>query len=174
VPTIASAQFVAPTTQSTLNATMCGEVDSCAALSYTSTVSDGTSGFTCTAAGQCSRSTSCSGWGVNPDTGYMFLGRADCSPVVTLGDTGIWQNGQFREVGRISIEGAGGSLILSAATLDACTSGAEGEIQRDALSGGASTGHATRLCLCQSDGAASYAWRNVITGNVGTSSTCPD
>lgn len=56
-------------------------------------------------------------------------------------------------------------------TLPTCASGIEGQVASDAASG-VSTGAATRLCYCQSNGSASYAWRNIITGTVGTSTTC--
>jgi hypothetical protein len=54
-----------------------------------------------------------------------------------------------------------------------CTSAYEGSIVRDNTSG-ISTGHKTRLCLCESNGSATYAWQNVVSGTVGTSTTCSD
>lgn len=76
---------------------------------------------------------------------------------------------------------------LSAATLDAyiggqihqkgnpslltCAAGLEGMLSRDVLSGVA-TGKRTKLCLCTSAGASDYVWQNVVTGTLGTTTTC--
>jgi len=56
-----------------------------------------------------------------------------------------------------------------------CNSSREGQVQNAGEGGGTNRGARTRLCLCTSDGAASptYAWQNIVTGNVGTTTTCP-
>lgn len=61
------------------------------------------------------------------------------------------------------------------ASLATCASATEGNISRDTLAGG-TTGHRTRVCLCTSNGAGTpaYAWQNVVSGTVGTTSTCSD
>lgn len=66
-----------------------------------------------------------------------------------------------------------GSMKQVAATLRTCAAGTEGLITRDAAAGG-STGARTRYCLCTSDGGGSpaYAWQNLVTGTVGTTTTC--
>ncbi len=78
--------------------------------------------------------------------------------------------------------GSNGSLTLlagswkqSVTALPTCASGTEGFITRDTLKGG-TTGHRTAMCLCTSDGAGSpaYAWTNMTTGTVGTTTTCSD
>lgn len=56
--------------------------------------------------------------------------------------------------------------------LPTCGSGFEGQLRSD-FAGGASTGARTRLCVCTSDGAAVYAWQNLATAAVGTTTTCP-
>lgn len=56
-------------------------------------------------------------------------------------------------------------------TLDTCAVAFEGTVERDVLAGVA-TGARTRLCVCTSAGASDYAWQNVVTGTVGTSTTC--
>jgi hypothetical protein len=63
----------------------------------------------------------------------------------------------------------------TAAALGTCTAALENTIKRDYASGG-STGDTTRLCLCVSDGAGTpaYAWQNLTTGTVGTSTTCTE
>jgi hypothetical protein len=60
-------------------------------------------------------------------------------------------------------------------TLVTCASTTEGYVSRD-VGSGVSTGHRTRLCLCVSDGAGSpaYAWQNMVSGTVGTTTTCSD
>lgn len=77
-----------------------------------------------------------------------------------------------------TITGAGAATFLTSLHVDdtnigTCNAGAEGVIRQDRLAGG-TTGARTRLCLCTSDGAGSpaYAWQNIISGTVGTSSVC--
>lgn len=66
-----------------------------------------------------------------------------------------------------------GGIRLDLITLGTCAAGVEGTLRGDTASG-VSTGHATRLCWCASDGAGVYAWVNAITGTGGTATTCPD
>lgn len=78
------------------------------------------------------------------------------------------------------IETSAGSLkganlnLTSATTLETCTAGVEGKVRRQTGTGGTNTSARTRLCVCTSSGAASpvYAWQNVVTGTVGTTTTC--
>lgn len=58
-------------------------------------------------------------------------------------------------------------------TLATCAAGLEWTIQADVASG-VSTGKRSKLCLCTSNGAGSpvYAWQNLATGTVGTTTTC--
>lgn len=67
------------------------------------------------------------------------------------------------------------SLRIGATALPTCNSAAEGVERRDSAAGG-TTGHRTRKCICTSDGAGTpaYAWQNVVSGTVGTSSACAD
>lgn len=55
--------------------------------------------------------------------------------------------------------------------LDTCSVTIEGTQELDSLSG-AATGKQTKLCLCVSNGSSSYAWRNLVTGTLGTTTTC--
>lgn len=70
---------------------------------------------------------------------------------------------------------AGAYYALSATAIGTCDSANEGRTRRDNTAGGTSTSARTRACLCTSDGAASptYAWVNVHSGAVGTTTTCP-
>jgi hypothetical protein len=63
------------------------------------------------------------------------------------------------------------SARLAFTTIGTCAAGVEGAMRLDVLSG-VSTGAATRLCMCRSDGAATYTWINVVTGTNGTATTC--
>lgn len=66
-----------------------------------------------------------------------------------------------------------GGFTPAAVALPTCAAGVEGRIVRDTLAGG-TTGARTRVCLCTSDGAGSpaYAWQNIVSGTVGTTTTC--
>lgn len=67
-----------------------------------------------------------------------------------------------------------GSIWIASATLDTCAAGIEGKMSRDTASGG-TTGNRTTMCLCTSNGAGtpSYAWQNMVTGTVGSTTGCP-
>jgi hypothetical protein len=56
-----------------------------------------------------------------------------------------------------------------------CDSSREGRMMRAQSTGGTNSGARTKLCVCTSDGAASpsYAWQNLASGAVGTTTTCP-
>jgi hypothetical protein len=58
------------------------------------------------------------------------------------------------------------------ATLLTCNSTQEGTLSTDGTSG-AATGNPTSSCICQSNGSSTYAWKNVTTGAIGTTTTCP-
>lgn len=64
-------------------------------------------------------------------------------------------------------------LNMQTSTVPTCDSTVEGRVIRHSGTGGTS-GARTRACLCTSDGAATpaYAWQNVVTGTVGTATTC--
>lgn len=67
----------------------------------------------------------------------------------------------------------GGAFVLTTTTLETCAVGVEGLVRRDAAGGG-TTGERTRICICTSDGAPSpaYAWINLGSGTVGTTTAC--
>ncbi len=67
--------------------------------------------------------------------------------------------------------GACGVATTPRRALSTCTSAIEGQQQPDILSG-AATGKYTKMCLCVSDGAGAYTWVNIVTGTIGTSTTC--
>jgi hypothetical protein len=96
-------------------------------------------------------------------------------------DGGFAHNVNATEVYDFDVAGTGDARARSsyrtdAKTLDTCAAATEGYIERDTLAGGTSTTHATRVCLCQSDGAASpaFKWRNMASGTLGTTTTCAD
>lgn len=64
---------------------------------------------------------------------------------------------------------------IGATSIGTCNAGAEGVTRRDSAGGG-TTGHRTKLCLCTSDGAGTpaYAWTNLASGTVGTTTACND
>lgn len=64
-----------------------------------------------------------------------------------------------------------GSHLSVFTTLQTCAAGIEGLISLDAASG-ISTAARTRMCLCTSNGSAVYAWQNIVSGTVGTTTTC--
>lgn len=67
------------------------------------------------------------------------------------------------------------TVSYSAISGQTCQASREGQIRADALSGQSGTSSRTRVCVCTSDGAASpaYAWMNLTSGTVGTTTTCP-
>jgi hypothetical protein len=64
-----------------------------------------------------------------------------------------------------------GAMKTGSQALMTCASGFEGWIVRDS-SAGAATGNPTRMCMCRSAGASDYTWVNMVTGTVGTNTTC--
>lgn len=62
-------------------------------------------------------------------------------------------------------------LALTPKSLATCSASLEWTIVSDVLSGVA-TGKRSKLCLCTSDGASAYKWQNVVTGTLGTTTTC--
>jgi hypothetical protein len=79
---------------------------------------------------------------------------------VFMGNGLIWY-GIFSEAG----------MQLNRQTLATCNSANEGMQSVDVLSGLA-TGKRTKLCFCTSSGASVYVWQNVVTGTLGTTTTC--
>ncbi len=79
---------------------------------------------------------------------------------------------RFQNVGTAKLDvDYDGSLLQSRITLRTCAAGIEGMISMD-VAGGASTGSATKVCLCRSNGSATYTWINLVTGTNGTTTTC--
>lgn len=80
--------------------------------------------------------------------------------------------GSFDTSQRLVLEKA---VRVKPTTLETCAAGIEWQMRADAASG-VSTGHRSRVCLCTSDGAGSpaYAWENITSGTIGTTTTCPD
>lgn len=60
-------------------------------------------------------------------------------------------------------------------SLGTCGTVGEGFIMRDNTAGGTNTFHPTRTCQCTfpGDGGTNF-WRNIVTGNAGTTTTCVD
>ncbi len=172
-PVLAIAQGYAPRGSS--GASPCGVTMSCAAISYTSTITDGTAGFIATGYGQIlSGPGFCTGIAVDPNTGYTHAGCLGSNSVWMWGTGTLIQSGQVLVTnGVVGLVGNSG-FLYSAATLDICNSWTEGLTMWDATSGKA-TGHATRICVCRSDGSSGYKWWNVFSVlSTGTATTCPD
>lgn len=91
-----------------------------------------------------------------------FLGGANSASDLIVGTTATIGTG-------ISITTGGTRPVRQ--TLGTCASGIEGTIQTDVLSG-AATGKRTKVCLCTSDGASTYAWQNIATATIGTTTAC--
>lgn len=129
---------------------------------------------------------SCDHLGTN-GSGYVLVGGGTCSPTWLFGDATTVQSGQV-VTNYFSIISSGSGAIRSLsgpvpiegvvrhvpATLVTCNATNEFGVMGDSASGG-STGDRSRICLCTSDGGGSpaYAWQNIVTGNIGTSTTCP-
>lgn len=78
--------------------------------------------------------------------------------------------GNFNTTGGIT---ADSYLKTSGTLIGTCNSLSERQLKSDSLAGGTS-GARTRLCMCTSDGAGTpaYAWVNIVSGTVGTSTAC--
>lgn len=105
-------------------------------------------------------------------------------------DNGSTEVASVNRVGSLTLIGgvAAGSTVSgpvlrvsSALALGTCAAGLEGQIAWVASTGGTNSGAMTKLCLCQSDGAASptYAWQRLndpsltLAGSKGNTTTCP-
>lgn len=98
---------------------------------------------------------------VNDTFGTMNL-------IGSVGGSGNWTTaGSFNTDDYLKI----GATAVSGG--NACSAGNEGKIRRDTAAGGTS-GARTRICLCTSDGAGTpaYAWQNIVSGTVGTTTAC--
>lgn len=91
-----------------------------------------------------------------------FTGAASFSNNVSI--IGFISAGDYAKLDATAVSGG-----------NACSAGNEGKIRRDSAGGG-TTGHRTKICLCTSDGAGTpaYAWQNIISGTVGTTTACND
>ncbi len=87
-------------------------------------------------------------------------------------DGGVILNGPSAplNVGEAGISTDGGIAIV-AQTLPTCSVAIEFKMASDILSG-INTGKRSKLCMCTSNGSAVYAWQNMATGTIGTSTTC--
>jgi hypothetical protein len=67
-----------------------------------------------------------------------------------------------------------GDVLHSRRTLSTCNATTEGTVASDVASGSTTTSKRTKLCYCTSDGAGSpaYAWQNLATATLGTTTTC--
>lgn len=132
---------------------------------------------------------SCNVVGEDPVTGYVLFGkRGVCTPeAVDIGNTRL-QSGQVITGGYFTLTSSVAGSIRSLSgpvpvegvlrhvpdTLGTCNATNEFGVKGDSSSGG-TTGDRSRICLCTSDGGGTpaYAWQNVVSGTVGTSTTCP-
>jgi len=196
LPAVARAQFAASggASVSAILAALVGQTVS--ATRYTASASSGT-GFGCDSA-----LASCVSLGPGAkaklgsnSSGEILIGDGTTSAqTVRVGELTFYGNGWIQSAGLIDcnhncylrnaytgepvrIDDPDGVLISDTGTaaLDTCSSSLEGVLKRDYAAGG-TTGLRTRLCICTSDGGGTpaYAWRNLATGTVGTSTTCAD
>jgi hypothetical protein len=128
------------------------------APSYTSTASSGTNGFACAS----------NGCRVDLGTGANDYLYSDGTSILTPG--AMYASG--------TISGASAQAnsvrLTNATALPTCNSTYERYLYVAASTGGTGTLARTRLCLCTSDGAASpaFVWQNVVSGTLGTATTC--
>jgi hypothetical protein len=174
----------------------CGVNQSCAALAYEATRTDGESGFTCTGTGVCLDlgPGSLNQIGTNA-SGHILLGPVASNTIVKIGDTttltgnGDWTNvnGVFdlqfnaymtnTQTKPVLVDDAQGFRIAPKAIAGLPQCGVdvqEGTFWPVLAAGGVATG----LCLCTSDGAGTpaYAWARINlqagTFTTGTATTC--
>lgn len=62
-------------------------------------------------------------------------------------------------------------LKITQTSLATCVLALEGTIQADVLAG-AATGKRTKMCACTNNGSGTFAWQNLATGTLGTTTTC--
>lgn len=186
-PAVARAQFVANSgaTVAEVLAALVGQP--IAASTYAATTLTG-SGHTCTAAlAACfdPGPGTCNEYGTN-GSGEIILGGTDCNPTIRWGDSSVISGSSWTNVnGAINCEGAcvirnnagplrvPDTVLMGPQTLLTCDATIEWAVAMDATSGG-TTGARSRGCMCTSNGAGTpaYAWQNLATGTVGTSTTC--
>lgn len=75
---------------------------------------------------------------------------------------------------KAAISRRGAYQFVATDALDTCSETTVGTLARDGISGTDSFSDETHLCFCMGDGDSpvTYFWRNVITGVVGTTTTC--
>jgi hypothetical protein len=162
----------------------CGVNMTCTAERFVATAGSG-DGFACDSQlGSCFDVGGACGQIGRDGSGFIQIGDG-CSPVVDVGDTTRIQSGQMILTngglfldGTTYIQNQSGPVRIDDTAryvprvLDTCVAGLEFSLATDVASG-ASTGARSRICLCTSDGAAAYAWQNIVTANVGNATTCP-
>lgn len=125
--------------------------------------------------------------GNNGDIGAnsFALGSAATGATQGMSSSGSTTNINCQSTSDVNLGSATGANYLKASddgvrmrtkTLPTCTLALDGYEIRDPLGGGTGTSHRSRKCWCTSDGAASpvSAWVNMVTGTVGTTTTCSD
>lgn len=162
----------------------CGVNDSCSAVEYFATINDGTEGYTCGAVGWCVDPGPGTGNSIGTDSnGDLLLGNG--TRIVWVGSTKI-ESGQVTVTnGAVNVnnslirDNATGYLQIASRfeiqmqTLGPCPR-VNGTLPLVLQSGtGGTSGTASKLCACISDGAGNYVWHNLISGNDGDNTTCP-
>ena len=124
-------------------------------------------------------------WYVGSGTPVITYGGVDSwrfssgsGTTAALGNLGVWGAGNGGGIG-VQIGTLSGTTHLgvrwttSQGTLTTCALALEGSVVRQG--GAAGSGIRTKLCMCTSDGAASpvYAWQNLASAAIGTTTTCP-
>ena len=110
----------------------------------------------------------------SPGAGITFSGNDTAirsvqnGGVIYMSDNGV-NHGAFTRAST-TLDNTNG-LILTAKTLPTCAVGLQWAMLPDAASGTA-TGKRSKMCLCTSNGSSVYAWQNIATGTIGTTTTC--
>lgn len=123
-------------------------------------------------AGSCPSGASCYMFADNGQWFYLFP-SADVSGCAANREGGLRAYSTDKTLRYCDGTAARRVTVDSLVTLPTCGASTEGMARVDGASGGTS-GARTRLCLCTSDGAGTpaYAWQNVESGTVGTTTTC--
>ena len=192
LPAVARAQFVAQSGGASVGQVLAALVgQDVAAARFTATATTG-SGFTCNAnLASCLKMPGADNQ-IGTDGTQILVGPSASTTVIMkvganlrfIGNGTAEVNGGLDQYnagfftntlgGAVKVDDGQG-LNVAAKALGTCGASTEGDELRDSAAGGTS-GSRTRKCLCTSDGGATpaYAWQNTVSGNLGTTTTCPN
>jgi len=170
VPAVARAQFAAAGGGSTVDVLTALVGKDVSAKSYTASAASGVSGFACTF----------NGCRFDIGAGATDYFESNGSTVSTGGSfaVGTGQSVTLRTLGNQgsnpiqSVSSAGFQFFPLSLPGVACGSGniGEGTLQVVPASSGVND---SKVCVCTKSSAGTFAWRNLVTGTNGTTTTCP-